>query len=237
MARSDTGVTFFRVRLIIQILWVILMVSSANKISAYSKAGVRVDATTTALNDLTDRLRKTWPKKGFGEVLLDFGQYANVVDIGDGQGIAVCTDGVGSKALIAEMMGEYSTIGIDCIAMNVNDLICVGATPVTFVDYIAAEKVESDVLVSIGEGLARGAKIAGVSISGGEIAELPDMIRGSKAGHGFDLAGTAVGTVQTDKILLGKNIIPGDAVVGISSSGIHSNGMTLARKIFLKMRI
>ncbi|MDA0654204.1 MAG: phosphoribosylformylglycinamidine cyclo-ligase [Proteobacteria bacterium] len=211
------------------------MASQPRGAGAYDAAGVRVAEADMALAGLTDRLRRTWPG-GRGNVVLDFGHYANVIDLGGGLGLAICTDGVGSKVLIAELVGDYRTIGIDCVAMNVNDLICVGAAPVTFVDYVAVERVAPAMLLEIAEGLAVGAERAGVSISGGEIAELPDMIRGARPGGGFDLAGTAVGTVQLDRILTGAGAIPGDAVVGIESNGIHSNGLTLARKVFLSDR-
>jgi phosphoribosylformylglycinamidine cyclo-ligase len=213
--------------------------SSGAQRTAYDSAGVHIAETETALGNLTARLRRTWPggkvgAKTLGGVALDFGFYANVVDIGGGMGMAISTDGVGSKALVAEMLGKYDTIGIDCIAMNVNDLICVGARPLTLVDYIAVERVDRSVMAAIAEGLAVGAEQAGVSITGGEIAELPDMIKGHAKGSGFDLAGTAAGLVKLDKVLVGQDCKPGDAVVGIQSSGIHSNGLTLARRVLLK---
>lgn len=203
--------------------------------SAYDSAGVHIGATETALEGLTARLRRTWPHRnaasGLGKVALDFGYYANVVDIGGGMGMAISTDGVGSKTLIAEMLGKYDTIGIDCVAMNVNDVICVGARPLTLVDYIAVERVDPAVMRAIAEGLAVGAERAGVSITGGEIAELPDLIKGHAPKSGFDLAATAAGIVALDRILIGQNCQPGQAVVGVQSSGIHSNGMTLARRV------
>src|SRR5206468_6873403 len=140
----------------------------------------------------------TWPARDqFGGVQLQIGYFANVIDIG-GTGLAICTDGVGSKAIIAQLMNRYDTIGIDCIAVNVNDLICVGAQPVSLVDYIAVERVDAQVLDAIAIGLAEGAAQAGISISGGETAQLEDVV------HGFDLAGTAVGTVSLDKIVTGR---------------------------------
>ena len=210
--------------------------SSGSPRTAYDSAGVHIAETETARTNLTARLRRTWPggkvgAKTLGGVALDFGFYANVVDIGGGMGMAISTDGVGSKALVAEMLGKYDTIGIDCIAMNVNDLICVGARPLTLVDYIAVERVDR---AALAEGLAVGAEQAGVSITGGEIAELPDMIKGHAKGSGFDLAGTAAGLVKLDKIIVGQDCQPGDAVVGIQSSGIHSNGLTLARRVLLQ---
>jgi phosphoribosylformylglycinamidine cyclo-ligase len=131
-------------------------------------------------------------------------------------------------------MGKYDTVGIDCVAMNVNDLLCVGATPVSFVDYVAVEELEPGVLEEIGRGLFRGAELARVSICGGEIAQLREMVRGVRPGAGLDLAGTAIGTVPLERVLIGQDIHPGDAVIGLASSGIHSNGLTLARRILFQ---
>jgi len=196
--------------------------------TTYQAAGVDTDEAESGLNRLINRITRTWPPRGsFGGVQLPIGYFANVIDIG-GVGLAICTDGVGSKVVIAQLMGRYDTIGIDCIAMNVNDLICVGAQPVSLVDYIAVERANAQILEAIAIGLADGAKEAGISISGGEIAQLEDIV------HGFDLAGTAVGTVPLDKILTGRHLEPGDRIIGIESSGIHSNGLTLARKAFFK---
>jgi phosphoribosylformylglycinamidine cyclo-ligase len=197
--------------------------------TAYRDSGVDADEADIGLNRLVHRITRTWPPRGtFGGVQLSIGYFANIIDIGGGMGLAICTDGVGSKAIIAQMMDQYDTIGIDCIAMNVNDLICVGAQPLSLVDYIAVEHINREVIEAIGIGLADGAAQAGISISGGEIAQLEDVI------EGFDLAGTAVGLVKLDKILTGRHIEPGDRVLGVQSSGIHSNGLTLARKAFFK---
>lgn len=196
--------------------------------AAYRDAGVDTDEADIGLDRLVRRITQTWPPRGsFGGVQLPIGYFANVIDIG-GIGLAISTDGVGSKAIIAQLMDRYDTIGIDCIAMNVNDVICVGAQPLSLVDYIAIERANSQVLEAIAIGLADGAAQAGISISGGEIAQLEDVV------HGFDLAGTAVGTVALDKILTGRHLEPGDRIIGIQSSGIHSNGLTLARKTFFK---
>src|SRR5207302_1875148 len=140
-------------------------------------------------------VKQTWPVPGaFGAVKLDIGYFANVVDIG-GIGLAICTDGVGSKTIVAQMTGRYDTNGIDCVAMNVNDVICVGARPISMVDYIAVENADAEMLGAIAIGLAAGAKQAGISISGGEISQLKDVIRG------FDLVGMAVGVVPLDRII------------------------------------
>jgi phosphoribosylformylglycinamidine cyclo-ligase len=197
--------------------------------TAYRESGVDTDEADAGLDRLVKQIKRTWPPRGkFGGVELDIGYFANVIDIGGGMGIGICTDGVGSKAIIAQMMHRYDTIGIDCIAMNVNDLICVGAQPISLVDYIAVEHVDSQILEAIGVGLAEGAEQAGISISGGEIAQLEDVV------EGFDLAGTAVGTVRLDKVLTGRHIEPGDRIIGIQSNGVHCNGLTLARKAFFK---
>jgi AIR synthase related protein, N-terminal domain len=165
----------------------------------------------------------------FGAVQLDIGYFANVVDI-CGQGIAITTDGIGSKAMIASELGKYDSIGIDCVAMNVNDLICVGAKPVSMVDYLAVEKVDAEMLDAISVGLCAGAELAGISISGGETAQLKGMI------HGFDLTGTAIGHVPLDKILVGQDIQEGDVLIGVESNGIHSNGLSLARRAFFEKK-
>ena len=132
----------------------------------YRDAGVDTDEADAGLKKLTRRIADTWPPGGgFGSVKLDIGYFANVIDVG-GQGIAITTDGIGSKAMIATMLGKYDTVGIDCVAMNVNDVICVGARPVSMVDYIAVERVEAQMLDAISVGLCAGAKLAGISISG-----------------------------------------------------------------------
>ncbi len=193
----------------------------------HKEAGVDIAEADAGLSNIISRITATWPKSGFGAVQLPIGYFANVVDIG-GIGIAITTDGVGSKAMIADMMRKYDTIGIDCIAMNVNDLLCVGARPVSLVDYIAVEKADAAMLDGVAIGLAEGARQAKISISGGEISQLRDVVRG------FDLVGTAVGTVALDRILVGRDLRPGDQVIGIESSGIHSNGMTLTRRVFFE---
>ena len=207
---------------------------------AYQAAGVDVAQAENALSRITKRLRTTWPtpalsglsSSGPGRVALDFGKYANIVDLGGGNGLALCADGVGTKALIAQMLGKYDTIGIDCVAMNVNDLVCVGAKPLSLVDYIAVERTDPHVLDQISIGLTNGAIQSGCSIPGGEIAEMPGVITGWQTGLGFDLAAMATGTVALDAVNIGADVAPGDVVVGIGSNGIHSNGMTLARKVF-----
>src|SRR6266581_6522339 len=191
--------------------------------AAYKATGVDIAEADTGLNRIVERVQKTWPKHGMGRVVLPIGYYANVIEV-DGVGMALCTDGVGSKTIIADLMRKYDTIGIDCVAMNVNDLICVGAKPLSLVDYIAIEKTDAAMLDAIGAGLCRGAEMAQISISGGEIAQLRDVI------NGFDLVAMALGRVDLDKIIDGSNIAPGDVVIGVKSTGLHSNGFSLARR-------
>ena len=199
--------------------------------ATYAHAGVDVDRAHHALKRITDRLGQTWPQgSGFGSVALPWGYFANVIDLG-GIGCAMTADGVGSKVLIAQMMNRYDTIGIDCVAMNVNDLLCVGARPVSMVEYIGVQDPHPDVLDAISVGLCEGAQHADVSIPGGEISQLPEVITGCKDGYGFDLVGMAIGTVSLDRVIVGQNLREGDAIIGIESNGIHSNGLTLARRV------
>jgi phosphoribosylformylglycinamidine cyclo-ligase len=200
---------------------------SNTAVDQHKASGVDIAEADAGLSNIIARITATWPRSGFGAVQLPIGYFANVVDIG-GIGIAITTDGVGSKAMIADMMRKYDTIGIDCIAMNVNDLLCVGARPVSLVDYIAVEKADAAMLDGIAIGLAEGARQSNISITGGEISQLRDVVRG------FDLVGTAIGTVGLDRILVGRDLQPGDAVIGIASSGVHSNGMTLTRRVFFE---
>jgi len=188
---------------------------------SYAKSGVDIKQEEKAVKALVEKIKHI--RKGFGQPILT-GHFASIVDFGT-FGIAITTDGVGSKIMIAEAIGKFDTIGIDCVAMNVNDLIAVGAEPVAMVDYIAAEKPDERILAEIAAGLEKGCEIANITLVGGETATLPDMIKG------FDLAGTAIGFVEKEKIITGDSIQPGDVIFGIPSSGIHSNGLTLARKV------
>jgi len=172
---------------------------------------------------------------GEGRRVVDIGFFASVVEITKTLGLALCTDGVGSKVLVAEMLRRYDTIGIDCVAMNVNDAICVGAEPISFLDYIAIERATPEILEQIARGLYRGAELAGVSIVGGEISQIPDIIKGHEPGSGLDLVGMCAAIVPLDQIILGEHVAPGDVIVGIRSSGVHSNGLTLARKALFEV--
>ncbi|MFO7872032.1 MAG: phosphoribosylformylglycinamidine cyclo-ligase [Candidatus Undinarchaeales archaeon] len=194
---------------------------------SYSKAGVDISEEEKAIKAIAEQLSETFKnRKG---VLKDIGTFANLIDIGNGKALALSTDGVGSKVLIAEQLEKYDTVGIDLIAMNVNDLICLGAEPIALVDYLAVRKPNENIMSEIGEGLKKGAEQAGIAIIGGETATLPEIIAGDD--NAFDIAGTAVGIVETEKAVTGENIKEGDVLIGLLSSGIHSNGLTLARKL------
>ena len=176
----------------------------------YAEAGVDIDASEAATAALVNAA---------GEFE---GDYAGLVDLGE-QYLALATDGVGTKLLVAEAISDYTTIGIDCLAMNVNDLVAQGVEPVAFVDYLAVEEPDDEMAEEIGEGLRKGAQEAGVALVGGETAVLPDVIRG------FDIAGACAGLAPKDAIFPGE-AQPGEAVVGWAASGVHSNGLTLARE-------
>ena len=143
------------------------------------------------------------------------------------------TDGVGTKLLIAEAQKKYDTVGLDLVAMCADDVAVVGAEPLFFLDYIAVGKVEPAMLVSLVKGIARGCRLAGCSLVGGETAELPGLYAPGK----FDLAGFCVGIASREKIIDGRTCRAGDSVIGLASSGLHSNGYSLARKVFKPQEI
>ncbi|HVQ57542.1 MAG TPA: phosphoribosylformylglycinamidine cyclo-ligase [Solirubrobacterales bacterium] len=189
---------------------------------AYAKAGVDQGAADSAVAGLVRALGAIKLDRPSAQVPLP-GHYASVIRIDERTGIALSTDGVGTKLLVAEELGKFDTVGIDCVAMNVNDVICVGAEPLAMLDYIAVQKADPAVCEEIGVGLARGAELAGVEIPGGELAQLGDLV------SSVDVSGACFGTVALEEIVDGAAVEPGDAVIGLPSSGIHSNGYTLAR--------
>ncbi|ELZ98863.1 phosphoribosylaminoimidazole synthetase [Haloferax mucosum ATCC BAA-1512] len=176
----------------------------------YADAGVDIEASEAATAALVAQV-------GGGS-----GDYAGLLDIGD-RYLGLATDGVGTKLLVAEALGDYSTVGIDCIAMNANDLVAAGVRPVAFVDYLAVDNPDETFAEQVGQGLAAGAEAANIELVGGETAVMPEVI------NGLDLAGTCAGLSKKDAIFPGEADV-GDVLVGFPSSGIHSNGLTLARK-------
>ena len=199
---------------------------------AYAAAGVDVDAADAGVRALVDVLRTIDPGRPSRSVV-PAGHYASVLRLTAELGLALCCDGVGTKVIVAEQTGRYDTVGIDCIAMNVNDLVCVGAEPLAVLDYLAVEEPDAEVMRTLGAGLRAGAEAAGVEIPGGEVAQLPELVRGHPSPRGFDLTGAAVGTVALDAVVTGEAIAAGDGLIGVPSSGVHSNGLTLARRALL----
>ncbi len=187
----------------------------------YAKAGVDIEKEERAIAALSKVVK--FVRKGVGKPILT-SHYAGVIDLGN-LAVAITTDGVGSKILVAKALNKFDTVGIDCVAMNVNDLIAIGAEPVAMVDYIAIEEPDEKVMEEIAKGLEEGCRIANVTLLGGETATLPEIV------NGFDLAGTAIGVVKKDEIITGSEIVEGDVILALPSSGIHSNGLTLARKV------
>jgi phosphoribosylformylglycinamidine cyclo-ligase len=189
---------------------------------AYARAGVDQGTADSAVAALVRALGAIELGRPSRQVPLP-GHYASVIKLSERTGVALSTDGVGTKLLVAEQLGRFDTVGIDCVAMNVNDVICVGAEPLAMLDYIAIERADPGVCEELGVGLARGAELAGIEIPGGELAQLGAMVRG------VDISGACFGTVALDEIVDGVAVRPGDPVIGLPSSGLHSNGYTLAR--------
>ena len=204
--------------------------------SDYEASGVRGQG--EALSAVQRHLGPTLT--GF-PLLTKFGHYATVVEIEpDVRAMAITTDGVGSKTLVASAMDRYDTIGFDCIAMNVNDILCVGARPYLLVDYLGVHTLDPRRTDEILQGLGAAAKEARIGIPGGELAQLPEVIGSDGEVPGdptaFDLVGTCVGFLHPKELVLGQDVQVGDAILGLHASGIHSNGLTLARRVLLKER-
>jgi phosphoribosylformylglycinamidine cyclo-ligase len=198
----------------------------------YKKVGIDISEIKKSQKAIGRLISSTHKLQKKAKMTHGFGHYAGIVEIPGGKLLATHTDGVGTKVIIANMMKKFDTIGIDCIAMNVNDIICIGATPISFVDYIAANKNDQRIFKQIVSGLVRGAKKSSVPIVGGETAIMPDLISGK--GFGFDLAGMVVGILSKKQMILGDKIKPNDIIIGVKSSGLHSNGYSLARKVLSK---
>jgi len=174
-----------------------------------------------------DSIKSTFDyRKGkYGEPLPVFGHYGGVFKCGS-DNLVIHTDNVGTKSLVAQALDKYDTIGIDAVAMSVNDILCVGAEPLVGVDYLTLTNEDNELVAEIMKGLVKGAEESDCAIIGGETAIVPDTLKGGK--RPFDLSFTVVGRIK--KMTLGKEIVKGDVIVGLESSGIHSNGYTLARK-------
>jgi phosphoribosylformylglycinamidine cyclo-ligase len=192
----------------------------------YKDSGVDIFKEEKAIRELLSNIKHQ--RKGIGKPL--GGHYAGMIEF-EKYALILCTDGVGSKVEIASELKKWNTVGIDCIAMNVNDAICLGAEPLAFVDYLAIDDPKPEITKEIGKGLQKGAEISNISLIGGETASLPEIIKG------FDLAGTCLAYVEKNKIVTGEKIKPGDVIIGLSSSGLHSNGFTLARKVIKNTKL
>lgn len=193
----------------------------------YKESGVNIEEGYKSV-----KLIKEYAKKTMSEYVLNgLGSFAGMVELPDGYNKPVLvsgTDGVGTKINIACKKKKFDTVGIDCVAMCVNDILCHGAKPLFFLDYIACGKLEAYVSSDLVKGVAEGCLQSGCSLVGGETAEMPGMYKDGD----YDIAGFAVGIVDKDKIINGKDIKSGDKLIGISSSGLHSNGYSLIRKVF-----
>jgi len=211
--------------------------------SLYSKAGVDEPREQQALKGMLHWLKKTYSfRTGIGSTSYSIGHFANVLNMGGGLGLVLTTDGVGTKLMIAQKLNRFDTVGIDCVANNVNDILCMGAEPIAMLDYIAINAIDERVLEDIAKGLCHGAEKAHISIPGGEIAQVREMLAPAPTGEtALDLVGSAVGVVALSperddlpQLIDGKRVEPGDLVIGLLSSGLHSNGYSLARKVLLE---
>jgi len=191
----------------------------------YREAGVDIDLESTAIKALIQNL--TYRRKGSFTMTGSTGHFAGLIDFGE-MALALTTDGVGTKMLVADKMQDWSTVGIDCVAMNVNDLYVMNMEPVAFVDYIATDNLSVEKMAQIGIGLNEGARQANIDIVGGETASLRGLVTG------LDLAGTCLGVQKKDRIIDGSRIQPGDKILGVPSTGVHSNGLSLARTVVEK---
>lgn len=197
----------------------------------YKASGVNIDEGNRAVDLIKGKIKETYDDNVIG----DLGNFSGLYSIAGFSGmkdpvIMGATDGVGTKLKIAQMMDIHHTVGIDLVAMSVNDLICQGARPLFFLDYIALGKLVPEHIEKIVDGVANGCKMSGCALIGGETAEMPGMY----GEEDYDLAGFAVGIADKSKIVTGKDVKAGDVLVGITSSGIHSNGFSFIRKIFLE---
>lgn len=189
---------------------------------SYKNAGVDIDLEADGVKSLIKML--SFRRSGEHGMVGDVGHFSGLIDFGD-KVLSLCTDGVGTKMRIADDLKDWSTVGIDCMAMNVNDMYVMNIEPIAFVDYIATEGINKEQMIQIGVGLNEGAKLANLNIVGGETATLKGMI------NGLDLAGTCLGAQEKSAVVTGEKVKPGDVIIGVPSTGVHSNGYTLARKI------
>lgn len=197
----------------------------------YKSSGVDIDEGNRAVDLIKNKIKETYDSNVIG----DLGNFSGLYSLKDFMGmeepvLLASTDGVGTKLKIAQLMDKHDTVGIDLVAMCVNDLICQGARPLFFLDYIALGKLVPEHIEKVVAGIADGCKMSGCALIGGETAEMPGMY----GEDDYDLAGFSIGIADKKKIVSGQDVKAGDLLVGISSSGIHSNGFSFIRKIFLE---
>ncbi|MFW6110932.1 MAG: phosphoribosylformylglycinamidine cyclo-ligase [Thermoproteota archaeon] len=197
----------------------------------YADAGVDREVREESKKSLRV-LEETYKFSRYGEVRQL--PYGNIFPVGDGCYLDLVVEGVGTKVLVAQLAGKYDTIGVDGVAMAVNDVIRSGARPLAVVDNIHAQVSDPDLVEEWVQGIADGASEAGCVVSGGEIGDVAEVVRGVEEGEGFDMVVSTVGEVSEENIISGRKITPGDTVIGLRSSGIHSNGISLARKVLFK---
>jgi phosphoribosylformylglycinamidine cyclo-ligase len=198
---------------------------------SYADAGVNIDAADEAMKSISGIVKRTFDEN----VLRDIGSFGAMYNFDTTsfeQPVLVSSvDGVGTKLKLAFMTGKHDTVGIDLVSHCVNDILVQGAKPIFFLDYLACGKLEPEVIVEIVNGIANGCRYAGCSLIGGETAEMPDLYTPGE----YDVAGTIVGVVDRKKIIDGSSITEGDVVIGMASSGLHTNGYSLARKIVFEV--
>jgi phosphoribosylformylglycinamidine cyclo-ligase len=208
----------------------------------YKKAGLDLEKYAATMAGIQPLLARTWDptrvvRPPFAAKGGKGGSFASLFDLDPNAGLfrrkyrhpvlVTCTDGVGSKLKIAMLAGKFDTVGIDLVAMSVNDLICTGGEPLVFLDYIAMHADDSALTLQLVKGISDGCKESDCSLVGGETAILPDFYRPGE----FDLAGFCTGVVERDRVVTGEHVQPGDAVIGLAASGVHSNGYSLVRKV------
>jgi len=199
----------------------------------YKSAGVDIDAGNEAVDRIKDGVKSTFTSN----VLTGIGSFGSLYDLKpilenyDNPVMVQSIDGVGTKTIIARKLGKFDTIGIDLLSAAANDILVMGARPLTFLDYIANDKLNPETIEEIVSGMVKACKSTGVSLVGGEIAEMPDTYLPGE----HDLVGIITGIVEKEKIITGKNIKPGDVLLGLPSNGLHTNGYSFARKLFFEI--
>ena len=203
------------------------------KKTTYKSSGVNIDAANIFVDKIKPLIKSTKRKEVFSPIGGFGGMFRFLKNNYKNPLLVSSTDGVGTKLKIAQDLNKHTTVGIDLVAMNVNDVLCVGAEPLFFLDYIACGKLNPKVLVDVTKGITNGCSQAGCALIGGETAEMPGMYKKGE----YDLAGFVVGVVDKKRIIDGKKIKKGDKIIGLASSGLHSNGFSLVRKVLSKTDI